>query len=96
VAARDAWTAAMRAASTGRPADLAKLALTQDVYEKALAEVELWRSGARIAIPIETDSRDAGLEAAVGQEFAWRRIHQVPARVPGLLGRLARLLTGRR
>jgi hypothetical protein len=85
----------MRGAGSGRPADLATLALTQDAYEKALAEAELWRTGARVAIPVEADVR-AGLEAAVGHEFAWRRINQVPAKVPGLLARLARRLTGRR
>jgi hypothetical protein len=47
-----------------------------------------------VAIPVEADVR-AGLEAAVGHEFAWRRINQVPAKVPGLLARLARRLTGR-
>jgi len=95
VVARDAWTAAMRRASSGRPADLATLALTQEAYEQAAAELELWRIGARVAIPVETVSR-TGLEAAVGQELAWRRIHQMRAKVPGLFARLARRLTGRR
>jgi hypothetical protein len=35
VAARDAWTAAMRAANSGRPADLATLAVAQDAFEAA-------------------------------------------------------------
>jgi hypothetical protein len=95
VAARDAWTAAMRRASSGRPADLATLALTQEAYEQAAAELELWRTGARVAIPVEPSSR-SGLEAAVGQELAWRRLHQMRAKVPGLFARLAHRLTGRR
>src|SRR6188474_2137121 len=38
VAARDAWTAAMRAANSGRSADLASLAIAQEAYEAAAAE----------------------------------------------------------
>ena len=96
VAARDAWTAAMRGASSGRPADLASLAITQEAYEAAAAELERWRSGAtRIAIPIQPEASHTSLEAAVGHELAWRRLLHPPEKKPGLLGRLRRRLTKR-
>jgi hypothetical protein len=94
VAARDAWTAAMRQAASGRPADLASLAIAQDIYEAANAEVARWRSGERVAIAV--DDRPQSLDTIVGQEFAWRRVHEDEARErPGLLGRIARRLSGR-
>lgn len=94
VAARDAWTKAMRAANSGRPADLASLALAQEAYEAAAAERERWNSDGRVAIPIQPQER-RGLDAIVGQELEWRRIHthHEPA---GLLGRLKRRLGSRR
>jgi hypothetical protein len=94
VAARDAWLAAMKAASSGRPADLAALAIKQEAYEAATAELERWESGERVAIPVETD-RVASVDAVVEQELAWRRVHQHDEKEPGLLGRLARRLRGR-
>ena len=87
VAARDAWTKAMRAANSGRPADLASLALTQETYEAAAAERERWIAGGRIALPIEKAEPRRDIAAAVGQEMAWRAVkhHEEPK---GLLGRL--------
>lgn len=75
VNAREAWTAAMRAANSGRASDLAALSLAQEAYEEALADRERWMSGPSVAIPID-DGRPGGLEAVVGQELSWRRIHE--------------------
>lgn len=74
VAARDAWTNAMRAAASGRPAFLATLAVAQEAYEAALAERDRWASGARVAIPVESD-RPKSIESVVGQELTWRLAH---------------------
>jgi hypothetical protein len=94
VAARDAWTAAMRAASSGRPADLASLAIAQEAYEAAAAERERWLSGGRIAIPVESEDTRHSLDVAVGQELEWRRVrHHEPE--GGLLSRVRRRLFGR-
>ena len=95
VAARDAWTGAMKRANSGRAADLASLAITQEAFEAASAELEIWRSGARIAIPIQLEASQSILEAAVGQELAWRRVLHPPEKKPGLLGRLRNRLNGR-
>jgi hypothetical protein len=96
VTTRDAWTAAMRKANSGRSADLASLAITQEAYELATAEVERWRSGATVAIPIDSGAKRANLQAAIGQELAWRRVHESALeKHPGLLSRLRRRLTGR-
>ena len=94
VAARDAWIAAMKRASSGRAAHLATLAITQEAYEAAAAEVELWRSGVRIPVPVEPE-RTVGIEVVVGQELTWREIHQHEEKRPGLLGRLRNRLNGR-
>ena len=75
VAAREAWASAMRGAASGRPADLATLAVAQEAYEVALAERDRWASGApRVPIPVEPD-RSKGIEAVVGQELTWRLAH---------------------
>ena len=95
VTARDAWTAAMRRANSGRSADLASLAITQEAYEAAAAELELWRTGARIAILIQPEASNSVLEAAVDQEIAWRSVLHPPEKKPGLFGRLRRRLNGR-
>ena len=95
VASRDAWTAAMRAANSGRAADLASLAMAQEAYEQATTEVQLWRTGAKVPIPIEPERRNAGLEAAIGQEMAWRRVHAPKPNRGGPLARLARKISGR-
>lgn len=100
VAAREAWTAAMRAAQSGKPADLAALAIAQDAYETALAEKQRWDAAPRVAVRIEPD-RPHGIDAIVGQELSWRRIHQLEqehhqsqSRPRGLRG-LVRRLRGR-
>ena len=95
VTCRDAWTAAMRAANSGRAADLASLAIAQEAYEEASAEVQRWRSGAKVAVPIELDRNRAGLRAVIGQEMAWRRMHEPKPKDGGALSRIARKL-GRR
>lgn len=94
VAARDAWIAAMRRASSGKPAHLATLAITQEAFEAAAAEVELWRTGVRIPVPVQPE-RAVGIEVVVGQELTWREIHQHEEKRPGLLGRLRNRLNGR-
>jgi len=88
VEARDAWVVAMHAANSGRPADLASLAIAQEAYEAAVAERERWLSG-RVSIPIEPAEAGRNLEIAVGQELAWREIHDQPTPA-GLIGRLRR------
>ena len=93
--ARDAWLAAMRKANSGRSADLASLAITQEAYELAMAEVEGWRSGVKVAIKIEPEAHVHDLETAVGQEFAWRRVYEQIEKPPGPLRRAIRRLTGR-
>ena len=95
VTARDAWVGAMRRCKSGRAADLASLAIAQDAYELSTAEVERWRSGERVAIAIAPEARRAGLEAAIGQEMAWRRVHEVKPKEPGPIARALRRVTGR-
>ncbi len=95
VAARNAWTMAMRAASSGRPADLASLAITQEAYEAAAAERDRWISGERVAVQAKPPPTQRGVDAAVGQELAWRRVRESDGKAPGMLGRLARKLRGR-
>jgi len=75
VDAREAWTAAMKAANSGRASDLAALAMAQEDYEEALADRERWASSPSVAIPVD-DERPAGLDAVVGQELSWRRVHE--------------------
>jgi hypothetical protein len=95
VSARDAWTGAMRAASSGRSADLALLAIAQETYERAYAEREAWLSGARVAIRIEDAEPRRGLDVFVAQDLAWRRVHEAAQKAPGRLERLVRRLTRR-
>ena len=94
VAARDAWTHAMHGASSGRPADLASLAIAQEAYELATAERERWNGSHAVPIAIEEETHN-GLEAIVGQEFAWRQVHDASARQPGRMRRFFRRLTRR-
>lgn len=94
-AARDAWVTAMHAANSGRPADMAALALAQEAYEAAVTERDRWLNANHVAIPIEVERPANGLDAVVGQELAWRRIHSAPAEPRGLLGRLKRRITRR-
>ena len=95
IAARDAWTDAMRRASSGRSADLASLAIAQEAYEDAVAERDRWESGKRVAVPIEPEPQRSSIDVVVGQQIAWRRVHESGQGRPSLLGRLARRLTGR-
>jgi hypothetical protein len=90
VAARDAWTAAMKAASSGRAADLAALAIVQEAYEGAVGEWDQWESGTLIAVPVRPD-RESSVSAVVDQEIAWRKVHDREEK-PGLIGRIARRL----
>ena len=97
VAARDAWTAAMRAAASGRSADLASLAIAQEAFEAASREHVAWSSGAAAAaIPIESQPTRSAIEVIVGQELAWRRVHHEDEESPrrGILGRIGRKLRG--
>ena len=87
VASRDAWVAAMRAANSGRPADMATLALCQEAYEAATLERERWLSGARVAIPIEPANEHASIEAVVDQALAWQDVHE-HEKPRGFIGRL--------
>ena len=95
VACRDAWTAAMRAANSGRAADMASLAIAQEAYEAASAEVQGWRSGAKVAISVEPERNRAGLQAVIGQELAWRHVHDPKAKQGGPLARFARKFSRR-
>jgi hypothetical protein len=92
VASRDEWITAMKTASSGRPADLASLAIAQEAYEAAAAERDRWLSGNRVALPTDEPSQPS-LGAVVGQELAWRKVHDAKVeRRPGLIGRLAKRL----
>ena len=95
LAARDAWVAAMHAASSGRSADLAALALVQEAYEAAVAERDRWLNGNQVAIPIEVEKPARGLDAIVGQELAWRAVKQHEDRPRGFLGRWRKRITRR-
>lgn len=95
IAARDAWTAAMRAASSGRPADMAGLAIAQEAFEAASAERELWRSGEMVAIQVDPGARSKHVAAALGNEMAWRNVRREEPPKRGGLGGLVRRLTGR-
>lgn len=89
VEARDEWVAAMRRASSGRPADLASLAIRQEAYETATAELERWRSSPKRAIPIDPEPKRTGIDVVIGQEMAWKRVHDRSDQPRGgLLGRL--------
>lgn len=87
---RDAWTAAMRAAGSGRPADMATLALCQEAYEAATLERDRWLAGHRVAIPIEEPAPERpSIEVVVEQALAWREVHEQERTKPrGVLGRL--------
>jgi hypothetical protein len=95
VAARDAWTDAMHRAASGRPADLASLAIAQEAYELATAERERWNGSQAVPIAIEPEDNHKGLETIVGQEFAWRQVHHASARQPGRVRRFFRRVTRR-
>jgi hypothetical protein len=92
-AARDAWTHAMQAASSGRSADLASLAIAQQAYETVAAEREHWLASGQVAIPIQRTSNRHDIEVAIGQEEAWRRVHEHRPG-GGLLARIRRRFGG--
>jgi hypothetical protein len=92
VAAREGWTRAMRAAASGKPADMASLAIAQEAYEAVTEEREHWLAGGKVAIPAERDASH-DIEVAVGQELEWRRVLAPPPR-PGFLARIRRRLGG--
>jgi hypothetical protein len=92
VTARDAWTRAMQAAASGRPADMASLAIAQQAYETIATEREDWLASGRVAIPIEPSPKRHDIEVAVGQELAWRRVQQHEDR-SGLFARIRRRLS---
>ncbi len=98
VAAREQWAAAMRAANSGRPSDMASLALAQEEYTGALAERQRWASSPTVAIPVEPD-RPKAIDAVVGQELSWRRMHehesQMERKEPRGLRRILRRITRR-
>ena len=87
VRCRDAWTAAMRAASSGKPADLASLAITQEAYEAATLERDRWVSGVRVAVPVEPEAERAPIQVVVDQTMAWLKVHE-HTKPNGVLGRL--------
>lgn len=77
----------MRSASSGRPADLATLAICQEAYEAATVERDRWLSGARVAVPVEPEVHRAPIEVVVDQVMAWREVHE-HEKPRGVLGRL--------
>jgi hypothetical protein len=87
VTCRDAWTAAMRAAASGRPADMATLAICQEAYEAASVERDRWLSGQRTAIRVEPEPERAPINVVVEQTMAWREVHE-HEKPRGLLDRL--------
>ena len=92
VAARDAWAQAMRAANSGRNADMATLAIAQEAFEAAAAERARWSGATHVAIPVDPEPK-RNIEVILGQEGEWNRVHhREPSR--GLAGRLKRLLGG--
>jgi hypothetical protein len=95
IAARDAWTQAMRAAGSGRPADMASLAIAQEAYETVAAEREQWLASGRVAISVEPPPKNSQIEIAIGQELEWRRVLAGDTR-RGLFARIRDRLGGRR
>ena len=93
---RIAWAAAMRAARSGRPADMAALAIAQEAYEQALAEKRRWDENPRVAIAVEPE-RPRGIDVVVEQELARRRAKELDdqrQQKRGGLGGLVRRLRG--
>lgn len=94
VSARDAWADAMRASASGKASDLAALAIAQEEYEAAMVERDRWQTNQRVAIPVEAAEGRSSIHAVVGQELAWRRVHEQEPGRPGLFGRIVRRLRG--
>lgn len=87
VAARTVWVDAMHKASSGRPADMASLAIAQEAYERAAVERARWANGPKAHVPVQPAPRK-DVEIALGQELAWRRVREAEHRPRGLIGRL--------
>ena len=87
VAARTVWVDAMHKASSGKPADLASLAIAQEAYERAAVDRTRWANGPRAHVPVEAAPK-RNVEIALGQELAWRRVRETEGRRRGLIGRL--------
>jgi hypothetical protein len=88
VAARTVWVDAMHNASTGKPADLASLAIAQEAYERAAIERTRWQNGPKAHVAVEPPPK-RNVEIALGQELAWRRVREAEARrKTGVMGRL--------
>lgn len=87
----------MRASSSGRPADLAALAIAQEAYEAAAAERRRWAAApevVRVAVPVEPVDARRGIEVVVGQELEWRRVKDRRPSAGGLLSRIKRIFSG--
>jgi hypothetical protein len=81
----------MRRASSGRPADLASLAIAQEVFEMASAQRDGWQAAGRSAHLVREDhSRPQGVDVIARQDLAWRRVRESALPGPRLLGRMAR------
>jgi hypothetical protein len=93
LAARNAWTLAMRVANSGRSKDLASLAIAQQAYEEVAAEREHWLASGKVAIPVEPDPERHHIEVAVGQELEWRKVLH-PPKDRGFFGRIKDRLGG--
>ena len=87
IAARTVWVDAMHKASSGKPADLASLAIAQEAYERAALDRTRWQNGPRAHVPVEPPPK-RNVEIALGQELAWRRVRETEGRRRGLIGRL--------
>lgn len=83
----------MRQAMSGKPADLANLAICQEAYEACLEERERWIAGGRVSVSVEPEDEERSVDAVVGQELAWRRVRAVAETTParGLRGLMRRL-----
>lgn len=97
-AAHQAWLDALRVCRSGKPADLARLAIAQRTYEELSVELErAHREAAERQVRLEA-LRARRLETArraetiANQAAAWMRIHQEPRQSRGLRGVIARLL----
>jgi hypothetical protein len=96
VVARDAWTAAMKAANSGRAADLASLAIAQEAYEAAAAERERWvrtEPTTRTAFRIDGSPGSRELDVVVEQEIGWRHVND-PKPARGIRGLVRRIRGG--
>lgn len=71
----------MKAANSGRTADLASLAITQEAYEAASVERSRWIQAApttRTAIPVNRAGGTSEIDMVVRQELDWKRVQNEP------------------